>query len=482
MSFSLPLSDLLRPISAAKPAGKNLRDHAVYDELRRARSADDTLDRGGWQRKLKLADWNRVTELATRALAANTKDLQIAAWLTEALARKHGLAGLREGLQLVTELLARFWDSLHPEIEDGDLDMRLGPLEWLNKILPEVIVQTPLTHSATGEGYTWRDRVEALRLDQLERSGKPEDQQTREALLADGKIESKKFEAAALSTPREFYGALAAGLRQSLEALMRLEEITDQRFGKDAPSFNQTKQALEDCAEWAEAVLQKKTPAVNEEPQAVAATEASAANDEMTVAPAADCETTHYVPASEVHLVLPEDLLALPQNWEEARQQISAIEHVLQNVLVHVETLRFAEHANGAAPSDMEKLWTQAEAHLQEGRFQSGLALLKNALRQARTERERFLLKLQLAEYCLLARKPALAKPLVEECLQKMETHRLDLWEAPELNVRVWQACHRCYQAAGENGAGGKERMELAFSRLCALDVEQALLHDNGNF
>ena len=45
--------------------------------------------------------WRTVRELALKTLTETTKDLEVAAWLTEALVRSHGLAGLAAGAQVI---------------------------------------------------------------------------------------------------------------------------------------------------------------------------------------------------------------------------------------------------------------------------------------------------------------------------------------------------------------------------------------------
>jgi len=70
-------------------------------------------------------------KLASEALATKSKDLQIAVWLIEALIKSEHFTGLRAGLDLISGLIGNFWDGLYPEIEDGDLELRAAPLDWL---------------------------------------------------------------------------------------------------------------------------------------------------------------------------------------------------------------------------------------------------------------------------------------------------------------------------------------------------------------
>src|SRR2546423_4181462 len=141
----MPLRDqLLDPIPGANPAGAELRYDPVYDKIKEARRADEDIPQGEWQTALKAADWALVIKLSTEALAKRTKDLQIAAWLTEAKLRREGFGGLREGLDLIEGMVERFWPQLYPEIEDGDVEMRAAPLEWLGSALEMAVRMVPI--------------------------------------------------------------------------------------------------------------------------------------------------------------------------------------------------------------------------------------------------------------------------------------------------------------------------------------------------
>src|SRR5215467_5231070 len=131
-SLPMPLrEDILNPIPGDNPSGKGLRSTPIYDKIREARREDDEYNQGAWQTERKVADWNQVISLAQDAIATQCKDLQLAVWLTEALLRKQSVRGLRDGFILCSGLLNNFWDTLFPEIEDGELEDRAGPLDWL---------------------------------------------------------------------------------------------------------------------------------------------------------------------------------------------------------------------------------------------------------------------------------------------------------------------------------------------------------------
>ena len=138
------IEEFLKPISAEAPAGQDVRYDVVYDEIRDARETDPDLPQGEWVEERKVADFKKVAKLAGDVLTKRSKDLQVAAWLMEAWIYKEGFEGLRAGLELQRELLERFWDGVHPEIDDGDLDYRAAPLEWIAGYLEPAVRAVPL--------------------------------------------------------------------------------------------------------------------------------------------------------------------------------------------------------------------------------------------------------------------------------------------------------------------------------------------------
>src|SRR5262245_27678327 len=163
---TIDFAALLTPIPGENPAGELLRYEGTYDTIQAQIYEEDTLDQGDWQRETKTADWRAAVTTASEALATKSKDLQLAAWLTMALVKRHGFAGLRDGCRLLRELEEQFWDSLYPELEDGDAEFRAGPVDGLNGRLPLFIKQIPLTKSGD-EVYTWLHWEEARTVDNL---------------------------------------------------------------------------------------------------------------------------------------------------------------------------------------------------------------------------------------------------------------------------------------------------------------------------
>ena len=123
--------DILTPIPGDNPGGANLRHAPIYDQIKEARRQEDSGPQGDWEHEIKSANYKQVVQLTQDTIATKSKDLQLAVWLAEALIYQEHLPGLCAGLTLLQGLIESFWDSLYPELEDGDAEFRATPLEWL---------------------------------------------------------------------------------------------------------------------------------------------------------------------------------------------------------------------------------------------------------------------------------------------------------------------------------------------------------------
>jgi type VI secretion system protein ImpA len=126
--------------SDANPSGSNLRYSQIYADIREARREEDATAQGEWTHAIKTANYSIVVKLATDALARQSKDLQIAVWLVDAATRCNGFEALVEGLDFVRTLLEEYWETIYPQLEDGDPELRAAPLAWLATYLSEAVV------------------------------------------------------------------------------------------------------------------------------------------------------------------------------------------------------------------------------------------------------------------------------------------------------------------------------------------------------
>lgn len=236
------IQDLLQPIPGANPAGESLRYQGTYDRISEARREDDpNLSQGIYKASLKRADWATAEAICVEALATRTKDLQIAGWLLEAWLHLYGFAGAAKGLRLMAGLCDQFWADLYPAIEAGDLEGRIAPFDWIEQKLTLKLKQIPLTtDELSGESYSYVDWESACHFENLAMK----DPRALQEALAKINPTVATFRAAVAATDRTSYIELVEDLAEAIDACALVEQVLDQKCGKEAPGLHQFKECL----------------------------------------------------------------------------------------------------------------------------------------------------------------------------------------------------------------------------------------------
>src|SRR5580704_11890372 len=286
----MPLrEDILAPIAGENPSGIDLRYDTkllIYDKIKEARRKDDDLAQGDWQSERKTANYPLVIKLAQDTLATVSKDLQLAAWLTEALLATEQYAGLHQGLTLCHSLLTNFWDTVYPVIEDGDRELRAKPLSWIGSVLDLPLRSAPMVSA----GYSWFAYKESRVVGFEDQAKTDKDRKARAKLIEEGKIAPEAFDKAFTETPKAFYLKAEKDLDRCLAELESLETFCDEKFEDDAPPFGKLKAALTDVRHTIHGFLSKKRETepdpVEEVPVVETPVAIAAAENEGTGAPA----------------------------------------------------------------------------------------------------------------------------------------------------------------------------------------------------
>jgi type VI secretion system ImpA family protein len=240
----IDMEKLLAPVAGPLPTGEFLRYDGTYDTIQEDRREDDaTLEQGIWKTKLKKADWAAVSRTCRQALETRSKDLQIAAWLTESLLQQHGLGGLRCGLEAIHQLCLRFWKDVHPRVEEGGMEYRVAPFQWINEKLPLRLKLMPMTQPTVADTptFSYADWEKANRLENLakrSKSDKISDQSknlvTTESILLNASL-----------TPPTYFCAFIDELDAILALSRTIENFLDEHCGKEAPGFSEFRKILE---------------------------------------------------------------------------------------------------------------------------------------------------------------------------------------------------------------------------------------------
>jgi type VI secretion system ImpA family protein len=230
------LPSLLAPIGSDLPAGSPAVQDESYRRIRHEREDEDpSLPLGPWERELKRANWVAASEMAAQALAGRSKDLQLAAWLFEALIARSGLQALAPCLHLIDRLFQLYGAQLHPQ----DTERRVNLLLWINSKLLPPLRKVPLTATGGARDYAWNDWEQAQRNEQLRaKLGKQ----------AAGEIEGATLNdvgAALACTPQQRIAYLQDWLAQGLEALRALEATLNRVLADEAPGLAALRGLLE---------------------------------------------------------------------------------------------------------------------------------------------------------------------------------------------------------------------------------------------
>ena len=244
------LAALLAPLPGEVPQGTDLREdfsaQSPYFRLRDARSeardAEKAADRGDEARD-PTPLWRTVRDLGMQCLAETSKDLEVAAWTTEALLRLSGLRGLTAGARLIEGLATTYWDGVYPLPDDYGMETRVAPITGLNgRDGPGSLIQPlfKLVLFARPDGapvalYQWQQSEQLGTLDTARR----------EQRLAAGTVPFDTLEQEARAAGAAVFAALLADATAAREAWQAMAAALDERAGADGPSTTQVRDLLD---------------------------------------------------------------------------------------------------------------------------------------------------------------------------------------------------------------------------------------------
>jgi type VI secretion system protein ImpA len=277
----MPFPDeLLNPIEGANASGANLRYDPVYDKIKEARREEDQPPPGMTEHDRKVADNLLVIKLTTDLLANKTKDLQLAAWFTEASLKQKGFTGIKDGLALCLGLVDQFWDTVYPELEDGDAQSRGAPLGFVGTKLEIPLKLVPVVERVR---YSLLDYQQSRELGYEDQAKTDDAKKNRAALVKEGKLTPEAFDKAFEDTPKKFYAQAEQDLDTCRQTLTQLKKTCDEKFGDDGPAFGPLQSSLDATRHLIHGFLQKKREK-EPDPVEVVATAENAAGDQSEVA------------------------------------------------------------------------------------------------------------------------------------------------------------------------------------------------------
>lgn len=271
---SIPLDQLLAPVSEENPTGNDIREDSSpgtdYYGIKDARNAARAAERSNmFDSDNSEADtqWRKVLELAPEIIQNQAKDLEIASWYTEALVRRYGFQGLRDGFKLINGLLEQYWDDLYPLPDEDGIETRVACLTGLNGEGAEGVLIAPIRNVKLTEGsepgpFSYWKYQQALEVEKtIEEEAKTEKASKLGFSIAD-------IERAVSDSSDTFYADLHDDLQASVDLYREVGALLDGHCGiNDSPPTSNIINILEDCLGAVKHIGKHKIPAVETEDQ-----------------------------------------------------------------------------------------------------------------------------------------------------------------------------------------------------------------------
>lgn len=250
----IDLSELLSPISGDAPAGQDPRQNPLpsspYSLIKDARGAARAAERNSLFDEGKsgeaLENWRKILTLAPGIISDHAKDLEVAAWFTEALIRMHGFKGLSNGFTLMRNMIELFWSDLHPLPDEDGMETRVAPLTGLNGegaegVLIAPIRNTVITDTNSAASYTVWQYKQALEAQKIS------DEELREKKIAQIGFSLADIENAVAKSSNQFFSELRSDLTTAIQEYRKISELLDNHCGvHEAPPTSNIINTLED--------------------------------------------------------------------------------------------------------------------------------------------------------------------------------------------------------------------------------------------
>lgn len=508
------------PIRADAPSGESVRYDPGFERLQGEMQKLESLSGG-------TVDWPQVVRLSREILEDRSKDLLVGSYLVLGLLGTEGLPGLPCGLACLEGLVSDHWPNLFPESKR--MRARIAALNWLSEKAGAAVARA---EPGRDDGETLTSCGEQVRVIETLLEGKTDleepvladlDRAIRERLsrLPQGRSEpggpvvrqrpeaepvpAATAPAAKIEDPEEARRAMkdSFGTLKRVISFARSRDpanplpyrlirslswceiddlpAADHKRSRIPPPPNQLRsrfQTLTEQCAWKELVNQAESR-IAEFPLWLDLHRLS----ETALARLGDdhAKARHAV-VSELATLLERlpDLIdfefsdGTPFADDSTRKWVPA--RVLPGSVTAATAHQQAEEAPVPGPgvSLLDELRRESRKLLQQGQLQPAVRLVQEATRAAATERERFLVQLELVHLCVEANElqPALAQ--LERLDRQISRFSLDAWEPP-LACHVlrlyWDTLNRALRQTRQPAPELSRRADTVYKRLCTLDV-----------
>jgi type VI secretion system protein ImpA len=268
----IDISALLTPIEGELSVGNDLRldtSHGSnYSQIKDARRAARDAERNNMfdgDNTEAHEHWNKIFLLAPKVIAKQAKDIEIACWLTEALVRKSGFQGLKDGFTLIRQLIENYWEQgLYPVEDEDGIETRVAPIAGLNGEGADGVLLSPIrnsfiTEDASYEPYSLWQYQQAIDVSRLS------DENKQQAQIERIGFSMENIEKAVAQSSSEYYGALYEDIEICLTEYKAVDRLLSEFCGSyDAPPTSKIVELMESAKGAINHIAKAKLPIVTE--------------------------------------------------------------------------------------------------------------------------------------------------------------------------------------------------------------------------
>jgi len=166
------IEKLLQPISPEKPCGPDLSYDPSFEELETLIKGTPEVEIGNISRPAEPPEWGELRQKSAEFLT-RSKHLRVAIFLACSSLRTGGLAGLRDGIDLIRGMLEKYWLEFYPLLDpedNNDPTQRLNILSALTAgrgaltgwiTIQEYLHSTPLCWGKGAPPFTYAEILAA---------------------------------------------------------------------------------------------------------------------------------------------------------------------------------------------------------------------------------------------------------------------------------------------------------------------------------
>ncbi len=505
------------PVRSDAPGGDSVRYDPDFELLEAQLQKLESLTR-------EPVDWHEVVALGSEIIRKKSKDLLVSGYLALGLVETEGFAGLSKALACLEGMASELWPFLYPETKRSRA--RINALRWLAEKAGSAVSQKEPKPTDAEAVLVCEAQVKSLQSLLEEKIG-PDAPDLTDLLRPLQEVSKSLSSGASASKPVVETQPATAQVGTPFGGAATMETLEDSRrvlkeaasAARRAVSFIRGKDPagaaayrlirsliwyeIDELPPTTDGRSRLPPPPIHLRDRLHSLAGQSAWSELLHEVEARVAEFPFWL---DLHRMSFQALAGLGPDHAHARDAVVAGVAQILNRLPGLSALEFSDGTPFA--DEATRKWISAELFpaaeerpmqaetpeqrddaltelsresrrlLREGKQEEAMTFVQQAMRTAPEERQRFLIRLELARLCLDAHQVRSALAHLEVLDEQILRYSLEAWE-PELSMEVlrvyWDALNQSARESRQASPETPGRAEAIYSRLCKLDVMAGL-------